>query len=56
MHYKFSRSGYAIQMYTHSFIIFVCVGLKCRHTALGNPNTILNTLFLKGTRTKPERE
>lgn len=41
MNNPFSRGGYAIQMYIYSFTVFICVwgGLKCRHTALGNPQT-----------------
>lgn len=32
----------------------MCVGLKCRHIALGNPQIQSLILFLWGTRTKPE--
>lgn len=38
-----------------SFIIFVCVELKCRHIDLATSKYNPNTLFLWGTRTKPEK-
>lgn len=42
--------------HAHLLYLFVCVRLRCRHSTRQTPNAILNTLFLRGTGTKPESE
>ena len=57
MNNPFSRDGYSniyIYIYIHLLYLFVWGGLRCRHIALGNPQIQSLTLFLGGTRTKPE--